>query len=159
MRKHIKLLSELSVRRIQLIANRLNVLNLYVLKPMNNPSFENPHANFWIEAGILYFVYKPNTTVDLTAAKQIVSDRINFQHQIDYPIFCDIRGMKSVDKAAREFLAKEGSSYTKGVAVVVDSPMTKIIGNFYLGLNKPLAPTKMFTEKHEALEYLRQFLS
>ena len=66
--------------------------------------------------------------------------------------------MKRADKAARDFLAKEGSSYTKGVAIIVDSPMTKIIGNFYLGLNKPTTPTKMFTDKEGALEYLSQFL-
>jgi len=125
---------------------------------MSTPSFENEYANFWIETGIVFFVYKPNTTIDLAAAKQIVNDRIKFQNQIDYPIYCDIRGMKSADKSARDFLAKEGSSFTKGVAVIVDSPMTKIIGNFYLGLNKPTAPTKMFTEKPEALQYLNQFL-
>jgi hypothetical protein len=125
---------------------------------MNNSSFENEYAKFWIEAGIVFFVYKPNTSIDLAAAKKIVEDRINFQQQVDYPIFCDIRSMKNADKAARDFLAKEGSSYTKGVAVIVDSPMTKIIGNFYLGLNKPTSPTKMFTEREDALEYLKQFV-
>ena len=125
---------------------------------MNNPSFENEYANFWIEAGIVFFVYKPNTSIDLAAAKKIVNDRITFQKHIDYPIYCDIRSMKNADKAGRDFLAKEGSSYTKGVAVIVDSPMTKIIGNFYLGLNKPTTPTKMFTEREDALEYLRQFV-
>jgi hypothetical protein len=125
---------------------------------MDNPSFENEYANFWIESGILYFVYKKNAAIDLNAAKQIVDERIRFQQQKDYPIFCDIRGIKNIDKAARDFLAKEGSSYTKGVAVVVDTPMTKIISNFYLGLNKPIAPTKMFTDRQEALNYLQQFI-
>jgi hypothetical protein len=125
---------------------------------MNNSGFENEFAQFWIEGGIVFFVYKPNTSIDLDAAKKIVNDRIVFQKQMDYPIYCDIRSMKSADKAARDFLAKEGSSYTKGVAVIVDSPMTKIIGNFYLGLNKPVAPTKMFTAKEEALAFLKQFV-
>ncbi|WP_276368957.1 hypothetical protein [Chryseolinea sp. H1M3-3] len=125
---------------------------------MNNASFENEYAKFWLEAGIVYFVYKPNTSLDLHAAKQIVADRIKFQKQVDYPVYCDIREMKKADKEARDFLAKEGSSYTKGVAIIVDSPMTKIIGNFYLGLNKPTTPTKMFTDKREALEYLNQLI-
>jgi hypothetical protein len=125
---------------------------------MNGPGFENDFAQFWIEEGIVFFVYKPNTSIDLDAAKKIVNDRIEFQKRIEYPIFCDIRSMKNADKAARDYLAKEGSSYTKGVAVIVDSPMTKIIGNFYLGLNKPVAPTKMFTAKEEALAFLKQFI-
>jgi hypothetical protein len=124
---------------------------------MDTPSFENDYAKFWIETGVLFFVYKDNSSIDLNAAKQVVNDRIQFQRQVHYPIYCDIRGMKKADKAARDFLAKEGSSYTKGVAIIVDSPMTKIIGNFYLGLNKPTAPTKMFTDKQEALAFLAQF--
>ena len=126
---------------------------------MPNPRFENDYATFWMEAGVVYFVYKTNSSIDLNAAKQILRDRIKFQQETEYPIYCDIRGMKRADKEARDFLAKEGSSYTKGVAIVVDSPMTKIIGNFYLGLNKPTTPTKMFTEKQEALDYLKQFIT
>lgn len=126
---------------------------------MDKPSLENEYANFWIETGIVFFVYKENASIDLNAAKKILEDRVKFQKQIDYPIYCDIRGMKRADKFARDFLAKEGSSYTKGVAIIVDSPMTKIIGNFYLGLNKPTSPTKMFTNRQEALEYLTQFIS
>ena len=41
---------------------------------MNDPSFENEYANFWIEAGIVFFVYKPNTSIDLAAAKKIVNN-------------------------------------------------------------------------------------
>lgn len=125
---------------------------------MDKPGFENEYANFWIETGIVFFVYKENSSIDLNAAQKILEDRIKFQKYVDYPIYCDIRGMKRADKLARDFLAKEGSSYTKGVAIVVDSPMTKIIGNFYLGLNKPTSPTKMFTNRQEALEYLTQFI-
>lgn len=125
---------------------------------MDNKSFENEYAKFWIEAGIVFFVYKENSSIDLNAARQIVQDRIQFQKQFEYPVYCDIRGMKRADKAARDFLAQEGSLYTKVVAILVDSPMTKIIGNFYLGLNKPTTPTKMFTDKQEALDYLSKFV-
>ena len=124
---------------------------------MDTPRFENDYASFWLEEGVVFFVYKDNSSIDVNAATQIVSDRIQFQRQVEYPVYCDIRGMKKADKAARDYLAKEGSSYTKGVAIIVDSPMTKIIGNFYLGLNKPTAPTKMFTDKQEALAFLSQF--
>jgi hypothetical protein len=125
---------------------------------MDKPRFENEYASFWIEGGVVYFVYKANSVVNLEAAMQIVADRIKFQREINYPVYCDIRGMKSADKDARNYLAKEGSSYTKGVAVMVDSPMSKIIGNIYLGLNKPTTPTRLFTDKNEAVEFLKQFV-
>lgn len=125
---------------------------------MDKSRFENEYASFWIEGGVVYFVYKANSVVNFEAAKQIVADRIKFQREINYPVYCDIRGMKSADKDARNYLAKEGSSYTKGVAVMVDSPMSKIIGNIYLGLNKPTTPTRLFTDKNEAVEFLKQFV-
>jgi hypothetical protein len=126
---------------------------------MDKPRFENDFASFWIEGGIVYFVYKPNSVVSLEAARKIVDDRIKFQKQKDFPIYCDIRGMKSADKDARNYLAKEGSSYARAVAVVVDSPMSKIIGNIYLGLNKPITPSRLFTDEKDAVEYLKQFAS
>jgi hypothetical protein len=126
---------------------------------MDKPRFENEYASFWIEAGIVYFVYKPNSVVSLEAARKIVEDRVRFQKQQDFPIYCDIRGMKSADKEARNYLAKEGSSYARAVAVVVDSPMSKIIGNIYLGLNKPITPSRLFTDQKDAIEYLKQFVT
>ena len=126
---------------------------------MDKPRFENEYASFWIEAGIVYFVYKPNSVVSLEAARKIVEDRVWFQKQQDFPIYCDIRGMKSADKEARNYLAKEGSSYARAVAVVVDSPMSKIIGNIYLGLNKPITPSRLFTDQKDAIEYLKQFVT
>jgi hypothetical protein len=125
---------------------------------MNKSRFENEYASFWIEADIVYFVYKPNVVVSLEAARKIVEDRVRFQDREDFPIYCDIRGMKSADKEARNYLAKEGSSYARAVAVVVDSPMSKIIGNIYLGLNKPITPSRLFTDEKDAVEYLKQFI-
>lgn len=125
---------------------------------MSNPRFENEYASFWIEEGIVYFVYKPNAVVSIEAARKIVEDRVRFQDREDFPIYCDIRGLKSADKEARNYLAKEGSSYARAVAVVVDSPMSKIIGNIYLGLNKPITPSRLFTDEKDAVEYLKQFI-
>jgi hypothetical protein len=126
---------------------------------MDKSRFENEYASFWIEEGIVFFVYKPNSVVSLEAAQKIVADRVRFQKQEDFPIYCDIRGMKSADKEARNYLAKEGSSYARAVAVVVDSPMSKIIGNIYLGLNKPITPSRLFTDQKDAVEYLKQFVT
>jgi hypothetical protein len=38
---------------------------------------------------------------------------------------------------------------------LTDSPVTKIMLNFYLTISRPLIPTKMFTDKNQALEFLK----
>ncbi|MFZ6009124.1 MAG: hypothetical protein ACOYXT_02155 [Bacteroidota bacterium] len=121
---------------------------------MKEHYFENDFAEFWVENGILFFVYKQGVTLDVEAAKRIVADRVKAQKNVSYPVFCDMRGIKDIDKNARDYLAKEGSQLVKAVGVLIESPVTKIMGNFYLKINQPLTPTRMFTDKNNALEFL-----
>lgn len=124
---------------------------------MEKPYFQNDFAEFWIEDSILYFVYKPGSRINLQAAKRIVEDRVNLQNGVAYPVFCDMRNVMDSDKSARDYLAKEGSNLVKAVAVMIDSPITKMMLNFYLAVNKPITPTRLFTDKNQALEYLNSY--
>jgi hypothetical protein len=123
------------------------------------PHFENEFARFWIENQILYFVYKPGVVVNIRAAKKIVSDRLKFQQEVAYPVFCDVRGITDSDKAARSYLANEGSVLVKAVSVLVESPVTRSMLNFYLRMSKPLVPTQIFTDKVSALKYLEAYVN
>lgn len=126
---------------------------------MREAYFENEFAEFWIENDILYFIYKPATRLDLEATRKIVTDRKMFQKNASYLVFCDARGLKEADKASRDYLAKEGSDLVIAVGVLIDSPVTRILTNFYLAISKPLTPTKLFTDKNEAIAYLESFKS
>ena len=44
------------------------------------------------------------------------------------------------------------------VALLIGSPMSRVIGNFYLGFNRPQTPTRLFTDTDEAEAWLRTFL-
>ena len=115
---------------------------------------ENEYAKFWIENGVLFFEYKTGVVLDLEAAKLIVSDRLRVQDGKAYPVFCDARGIKDWNKAARDYLAKEGSYLITKVGLLVDTPLSLMTLNFYLTINKPLVPTQIFTDKIAALQYL-----
>ncbi|MEO2127105.1 MAG: hypothetical protein ABGW91_02990, partial [Christiangramia sp.] len=82
-------------------------------------TFKDKYAKFWIENGLLYFVYRPITVIDLRIAEHIVKERIRFQNEKEFPILCDMRQVKMVEKQARDYLAKEGSYLTKAVALLV----------------------------------------
>ena len=121
-------------------------------------SYRNQNARFWIEEGILFFEYKPNTIIDLEVAMRVVADRVAFQNERQLPVFCDMRGMISIDKAGRDYLAKSGSLLAKAVALIVNENVSMTLSTFYLEISKPSAPTQIFTDEEEALEYLRGFL-
>ncbi len=118
---------------------------------------ENNYVKFWIENEILYCIYKSNYEIDIEGAKQIVKDRLICQNNIKYPAFADFKGVKSVSKEARDYLAKEGSFLVKACAILVSSPVDKIMINFYSKINKPIIPTKLFTNNEDALKWLQQF--
>lgn len=65
-----------------------------------------------------------------------------------------------MDRESRAFHSGEmPNQYAKAVALLVKTPVSSIIGNFFLGLNKPSFPTKLFTEKEEAIFWLKEHVN
>lgn len=122
-------------------------------------NFENDFASFWIKRGILFFIYKENVEINLPAAMQIVSDRLNLQKGKAYPVLCDIRGVKNIDMNARRYFETEGSVFIKAVALISDTPLSSVFSEIYVKGNTPPIPTKIFDQDTEALRYLSEFAS
>ena len=62
------------------------------------------------------------------------------------------------DVSMLNYLAKnENNPNSKADAFVINSLAQKIIGSFYVKLISPERPTKMFTNKEDALIWLKQF--
>lgn len=62
-----------------------------------------------------------------------------------------------VSKEGREEAAKDYITETRiAMAMVVNSLHQKIIGNFFIKVNKPKGHTKLFTCANEALNWLKQ---
>ncbi len=65
----------------------------------------------------------------------------------------------SVTPEAREFMASEESlEYSKAEAFLVNTLAQKILIQFYIKFNRPLVPTRIFTEKEKAIEWLKTFV-
>jgi len=120
--------------------------------------FENEFALFWISGSILFFEYKPGVVINLVAAQRIVTDRMQMQKEKSYPVLCDVRGIADSDKAARDYLAQHGSVLTKAVSILVYQKVSIVMISFYLKICKPQVPTKVFSDKPAALEFLKAFV-
>ncbi len=114
-----------------------------------------PHLNMWIQDGILFCVYADETTLDLKLAKHVVELRLQCCEGLSYPIVVDVRGIKSIDQAARQFLAGEGLIGVTAGAMIVGSPLTRFLGNIFMLINKPTVPTQLFGNEREACEWLK----
>lgn len=120
-------------------------------------NFSDDFAHFYLHNGILQCIYKPNTYIDLNAAKSVVRSRLHFQAGVAYPILCDIRQLKIADKPARDYLAEKGCLLALAVALVIDEDYLGTLTKAFIHLSNPAVPTKEFTSIPEALHFLENY--
>ena len=117
-------------------------------------SMENEFFHCRIEDGILYFDYKENVVIHLKDAVKIVADRLLWQQGKPFPILCNTRGIRNMDKAARWYLAREGSHLATSVALVSANPLSRLLANIYLFSTSPSVRTKVVANELEGIEFL-----
>jgi hypothetical protein len=123
-------------------------------------NFMGKYVNLEMHGDILIGTYKKGLKITLPIAKEIVSVRLVFTNNTDLPALILNQGVVSMDKDARDFLSsKEGVKGLKAGAIVLDSPFSSFLGNFFIRISKPKIPAKIFTNKEDALIWLEQFLS
>lgn len=120
--------------------------------------FENEFSKMWIKEGILYAVYKPNFDITLEIAKECVQARIEFCKRQTYPMYGDISNIKSTEKEARQYLSEgDGIKYLSAGAFLIKTQIEKYIGNFWMSINKPPLPVKLFTDETLAITWLQNY--
>ena len=108
---------------------------------------------------VLEYRYRDGSMVDLTAARKMVETALRLAGSAaPCPTVVVAGGVKAVTREAREFFAQsdENRSVSSCVALVVNSPVARVIGNFFMGLNKPRIPTRLFKSVEDALPWLTE---
>ncbi len=73
-------------------------------------------------------------------------------------VLVDMTAITEISKEARDYFANERTaSIQRATALLIDSPVSRVIGNFFMGLNKPISPTRIFTDPHKAIQWLHTF--
>ena len=111
-----------------------------------------------MDEGIMHIHIKGGSELELTDAVLIVEAIGKLGEGKKYPVFIDCEEFSSVDKEVRVFSASpESNIYTLAEAIAYDSLAHKLISNFYIKYNKPSVPTKIFSNKEEAIAWLKTF--
>jgi len=122
-------------------------------------TFSTPCAAMEVlDNGILLAVFNPV----LTDAEGVYEHNKIFHEFFEgkkIPFLSDVRAVKKVTKEVRNLLASENAAMTcKATAIYVESSLSRIMGNVFLVASKPLFPTKLFTDKEKAMDWLMQFI-
>jgi len=122
---------------------------------MLRTKFENNYALYELEDGYLKITYKGGTFIDYEAACTIVNDRLLIQSYKTLPILCDITLVEGISSDAKDYLANYGSTLIEWVAIVSTVPTLKHMASYFVTVNKPKIPTKIFDTITEAENYIK----
>lgn len=109
--------------------------------------------------GICRTKVKPNSDITLEDAMENTAVVTSFFNGQKFPIMIDARDIKSMSREARSHFSTNGrDSKTNAFGIIVKSPISRVIGNFFLGINKPAVPSKLFENEEKALKWLKNFI-
>jgi hypothetical protein len=114
----------------------------------------------WLaDDGIVRSDMLPDANETLETAKENVKAGIKVAGGNKRPLLLDMSKISSMNKEARDYYAMgdKRDSSESAVALLISSPLSRVIGNFFMGLNKPVIPTKLFNDKELALAWLKTF--
>jgi hypothetical protein len=118
---------------------------------------ENEWVYMEVREHYFYVKYKPNTILDIDAAKKIINDTVFLADGKVYPCLCDISDMPQHHKDVQVYFAKEGSKFSLANAIIVSNSLSKILANLFIIISKPIIPTKIFTDISKATKWLEMF--
>jgi hypothetical protein len=84
---------------------------------------------------------------------QEVDAEITALHRGKVLSLVDLREVGSIDRSAREFFMDQNERY-RAVALLVGSPATRMLANFFLGLKRGSIPVRMFVSEEDAITWL-----
>jgi len=108
--------------------------------------------------GIIRAVFFPGAEVGLADAVENIALTGRLTQGRRLPAMIDLRAVRSQSADARAYLAgPDADAVSSAVALVVSSPLSRMVGNFYLGFNRPNVPTRLFNDEVAAVAWLRDF--
>lgn len=118
-------------------------------------------AKVWKEAEIYRVEFcKIDRKIVLKDSEDIFNARMELADKGDecQLVLADIKNVSQTDREARNFAKKTIMiKHTKALALIVGGPISKVLGNFFIGFNKGAFPVKLFTNGEEAKTWLRSF--
>lgn len=115
-------------------------------------------ADVYAEAdGTVVVRFLPGSRSTLEVAREVVRAHVTAARGRKRPALVDMTGMRSADMEGRRLAAgPEIAAVTSCMALLVSDPLSRILGNFFLRVSRPLYPTRMFTDEASARRWLSE---
>jgi len=98
---------------------------------------------------------KPGCEMNLDDAKENVTRIYEVAGNRRTLVLVDSRGVRWQTREAREyFVGAEAAEATTAVALLVGTPVSRVLGNFFLRFEKHRFPTALFSDEDSAVRWL-----
>jgi hypothetical protein len=126
---------------------------------MDNETAENIHPKFrmWLRPdGIVQLVWVTAAVMSLEDALAATEVMTKLTGGRPCPLLVDAHDAGPQDRLARAEFAHRGD-LVSAVGVIVATPLSRLIGNFFIAVSKPMAPTRLFDDESSAIAWLGEF--
>ncbi len=121
---------------------------------MSSEAANSEFESLDIENGLVILRWPRGCTITGGAARRALDavDTICAGRRL--PLLVEMATTKSVAREARAVFCEPCAA--SKIAIMGDSPVDRVIANFTLGFMAPPCPTKFFTDRAQAIDFLRQ---
>ena len=124
---------------------------------MNDESAEIVHPKFrmWVSPdGIVHLVWNQGVAMGLEEAVAATTAMTELTGGTQAPLLVDTRGLATQERSARQEFVKRGD-LVAAVALIVDTPVSRLMSNFFLSVSKPVVTTRLFDDETSAIAWLQ----
>ncbi len=123
---------------------------------MKENLFENEYVKFWIHEEILCSNFKGISHMNVEIAEKIINLRLEISGNKRHYWCLDLSGIKTVDKAIYDYIESLGQKQLIACGLIVNSYVLVFLVNIFLKFRKYNIPIKMFKDKSESLNWLKE---
>lgn len=106
--------------------------------------------------GVVHVTYKAGCTITVEDCYAMAKFISQIGRAEKYLFLTEPEQGSNIDEAARVLLASEkGNRFTYKNAILCSSIIHEMIGNFFIRMDNPVVPTKLFNSRDRALDWLK----
>lgn len=118
-----------------------------------------PRFRMWLRPdGIVQLVWAPGVTMELADATAAIDAMTTLTGGRPSRLLVDVHDAGPQDRSARmEFIRR--ADLVLGVALIVATPLSRMMGSLFLAVSRPTAPTQLFDDEASAVAWLGELVA
>jgi hypothetical protein len=107
---------------------------------------------------IVFLEFPNSLRVDLSVAREIVANRLDFTKNEKHYLIIDISNVKEISLKAKEYMQRPDAGLRNilGAAFIANNPIAALIASIFVKTTKEF-PARFFTERTEAYSWIFKY--